>query len=497
MTDTAVGFTFPRQDQRGTFLGLRGPQAAMLGATILVVVGALVLVPNSVGLGLALATFTVGATMALVRVGGLHVDEWTPVLLRWITQRQRRWVNPVPVWGEDDVAARAAPPPVLAGVSFLAARRQNGETVGVARDRRHGTWVAALQCRGSSFALLDAVEQERRTGLWGQAIAAFAQEGSPVARIAWVERTVPEEGDALSAFLDKAAVLGPGDPAYDSYASLIASAAPVSRTHETFLAVAIDSTRAKKAIKQAGGGDAGAAEVVLRELDHLVDRLRLAEVEVVERLDARRLAAAVRTAFDPAAFTPLAHRGRRTPASHGVAGRNAWPMAIETTWDHLRSDSGYHTTFHVAEWPRRRVGAAFLQPLLLRPVSQRTMCVVLEPVPPSRAARAVEAAHANHLADEELRARAGFMETARRRRDHDELVRREEDLAHGHAECRYAGYVTVTGRTKEELEWAAGEIEQLGYDAGLELRRLYGQQDLAFTNTLPLARGLSRTRFRR
>lgn len=497
MSDTAVGFTFPRAEQRGTFLGLRGPQASMLGLSILVSVFAMVAIPTVLGLGLAVVVFGVGSTVALIRVGGLHVDEWAPVLGRWWTERQRSFVNPVPLWGEDDAAMRSAPPAALSGVAFLEVRRQSGESVGVVRDRRHGTWSGALACRGTSFALLDAVEQERLTGLWGQALAGFAQEGSPVTRIGWVERTVPEEGDALAAFLDRAAVLSAGHPAFDSYAELIASAGPVSRNHETFVVVAIDGVRARKAIKQAGGGDAGATEVVLRELDHLADRLRLAEVEVVERLDARQLAGAVRTAFDPASVAPLAQRGRQQPTRRGVAGRNAWPMAMTTDWDHLRSDSGFHATFHVAEWPRRRVAASFLHPLLLRPTSQHSMAVVLEPIPPSRAARAVESAHANHLADEELRARAGFMETARRRRDHEELVHREEELSRGHAECRFSGYVTVTGRTQVELEFAAGEVEQLGFDAGIELRRLYGQQDLAFTYTLPLARGLARSRFRR
>jgi len=492
---TPVGFTFPGPDHRGMFFGLRAPQALILAASVLTAVAAMVLVPSALGLAMGLLCFLVGAGAAFVRVGGQQVDQWAPVVAKWVVRRDRSWVSPVPLWGDTDDGAgvRSAPPPTLRGVAFLSVRRATGESVGVVKDAASGTWCAALACRGTSFALLDGLEQERLTALWGQAIAGFAQEGSPVARVAWVERTIPEEGDALAAWLDAEAVLGPGDPAFDSYSELIASAGPASQRHEAYVVVAIDASRARKAIRQAGGGDAGATEVVLRELDHLADRLRQADVEVSGRLDARALAGAVRVAFDPASVHSVATRKRVDPSSGGgVSGRNAWPMATDTAWSHYRTDSGWHATFHVAEWPRQRVSASFLHPLILRPRSQHSLAVVMEPVPPSRAARAVESAHASHVADEELRARAGYLETARRRRQHEELLRREGELARGHAEVRFAGYVTVTARTEDDLEFAAGEIEQLGFDARVELRRLYGRQDEAFTYTLPLARGLGR-----
>lgn len=499
MTDvpavTPVGFTFPGPDHRGVFLGLRAPQALIVGSSVLTAVAAMVLIPSALGLGIGLTFFLAGASAAFLRVGGQNIDQWAPVVGRWVLRRERHWVTPVPLWGETDggAGARSSPPPALRGVTFLSVRRATGEAVGVVKDATSGTWCAALACRGTSFALLDGIEQERLTALWGQAIAGFAQEGSPVSRVAWVERTIPEDGDSLAAWLEDEATLGPGDPAYDSYAELIASAGPASQRHETFVVVAIDGSRARKAIRQAGGGDTGAAEVVLRELDHLADRLRQADVDVGARLSARALAGAVRVAFDPASVHKLAARERSDPESGGgVAGRNAWPTGTDTMWARYRTDSGWHATFHVAEWPRQRVSASFLHPLILRPRSQHSLAVVMEPVPPSRAARAVESAHASHVADEELRARAGYLETARRRRQHEELLRREEELARGHAEVRFAGYVTVTARTEDDLEFAAGEIEQLGYDARVELRRLYGRQDEAFTYTLPLGRGLGR-----
>jgi hypothetical protein len=70
-------------------------------------------------------------------------------------------------------------------------------------------------------------------------------------------------------------------------------------------------------------------------------------------------------------------------------------------------------------------------------------------------------------------------------------LQRESELADGHAEFRFSGYVTVSGADRPGLEAACAEIEQAAQQSRIELRRLYGQQREAFTWTLPLGRGLS------
>jgi hypothetical protein len=115
----------------------------------------------------------------------------------------------------------------------------------------------------------------------------------------------------------------------------------------------------------------------------------------------------------------------------------------------------------------------------------------MAPVPPERAAREVRSARTADVADEELRSRAGFLPSARRGREADGVVQREAELAEGHAEYRYSGYVTVTAANPTELAAACIEAEQRAQASHLELRRLYGRQAEAFTWTLPLARGLT------
>ena len=70
-------------------------------------------------------------------------------------------------------------------------------------------------------------------------------------------------------------------------------------------------------------------------------------------------------------------------------------------------------------------------------------------------------------------------------------MQRETELADGHGEYRFSGYITVSGGDRSELEAACAEMEQAARQSHLELRRLYGRQAEALTWTLPLGRGLS------
>ena len=168
----------------------------------------------------------------------------------------------------------------------------------------------------------------------------------------------------------------------------------------------------------------------------------------------------------------------------------AWPLATDTSWSSYRTDGGWHATYWVAEWPRVEVGPDFAAPLFLQTTATRTVALAMAPVSPLKAAREAEVARTTDIADEQLRRRAGFITTARRVQAHESVERREQELAVGHADMRYTGYVTVTAPTEDELVAACAEVEGIANQSGVELRRLWGEQDVAFTFTLPLGRGV-------
>ena len=261
--------------------------------------------------------------------------------------------------------------------------------------------------------------------------------------------------------------------ARDSYRQLVAEAGISTQSHRAWMVLAVGGSH------RPGPQSERSLNDLRRELRLLDGQLRNADLQAGPPLgldDLRGLVAA-------------AHRQARPGAGDRHRG-GPWPMAIDEAWGVFRADATWHATFWVSEWPRVEVNPDFLTPLLLCD-GRRTVSVVMAPVPAERASREVRAARAADVADEELRARAGFLPGARRRREAEGVIRRESELAEGHAEYRFSGYVTVTAADREGLEAACVETEQVAQRAHLELRRLYGRQAEAFTWTLPLARGLA------
>jgi hypothetical protein len=496
-------YRFGPLERRGLIGSLRPAQVILVATSLTGGVILMRTLSSGIGVVSALALALLAGAFCFWPISGRSAEAWLPIVgghavRRALGRHVRR--SPAPQVGTR-VAPDGRPEPIAAlpeigrGVELLAAP-YNGETVGVLKDRRAHAYTATLAVRVTSFGLLDRAEQENRQAGWGGVLAGLAREGSPVSRIQWLERTVPADGDEIGRYLGEAWTRDtvPVDSlAMQSYLALTNSAPSVTRDHELFVCLQIDAKRAWRQIKRTGGKqgvDAGACSVLLREVQALAERLTAADVRVMGALRPGMLASAVRVAFDPWSRPGLARLAAADPDRDGIDEAAAWPMGAETSWGVYRTDGAFHATYWIATWPRVDVGAAFLSPLLLHAQMIRAIAVTIEPITPLKAIREVEAARTSDEADRELRGRMGFMETARRRRQTEAVARREEELADGHAAVRFAGYVTVSARTLEELERHSSEVEHAAQMARLELLRLYGQQEQAFTYTLPLCRGL-------
>ncbi len=270
----------------------------------------------------------------------------------------------------------------------------------------------------------------------------------------------------------------------ESYIELVGTTARVTQEHEILLAVQIDARRLRDRGK-------GAAErALIEQTERIAQGLEAAEVSVLGALGAGALARALRTAFDPYCRTELAALETADRERQGLAEANAWPLGATERWDHYRTDGAVHATYWIGAWPRVDVSPLFMDALLGRSSTVRTVAVTFEPIPPQRSTREVEAAVTRDRADRELRHRFGQSETARQRQAQDATMRREAELAEGHAEVRLAGFITVSGRDENDLRRACSEVHDHAARARLELHRMYGQQADAFTFTLPLCRGL-------
>jgi hypothetical protein len=490
MTDPTRRFVFSPLERRGLLLGLTPPQLASLAGGVVVALVVVHLSPDVLGIVAAMVVLVTGVTGACLPLAGRAPVVWLPVALRWARQR---------VGGPSLARGRRAGPrrsAVLDGtVDIFAAPAAPGQpTMAVLRDRTSGTWASVIPVRGRAFALLDPGDKTRRLAAWGAVLAGLARTGTPVHRLQWVERSFAGDGDALRRHLLDVAPPPPGNgsPAADTveaaarrgYEELIATAGPATLEHETLIVLAVHPRRAARSLRSFGLGRDAICGLLQRETRLLQGQLRAAELGAGDPLDPAEISLALRSGFDPGI------RQRHRPPGWGRMAAGAWPLASDEAWASLRLDGAWFATFWVAEWPRVEVGPDFLVPLLLAG-ARRTVSVTLAPVPPDRARREVEAARTADAADDELRRRAGFLATARRRRETDGVLQREAELADGHGEYAFSGYVTVSGPDRVGLETACAEIEQAAQQARVDLRRLYGQQREAFCWTLPLARGLA------
>jgi hypothetical protein len=498
VTDERLTYRFSPLERRGLLGQLRLGQAGVVAAGAVAAIAVLDRAPSAAGAFLGMAGFGVSLAVAFAPVGRRTAEEWIPITLsfawRW-ARRRLRFRSRAPTTGilaserfrplrRRLRPAQPHPPATLRGVRILDVPYED-RAVGVLSDHRRRRLTAVLACRVISFALLDPEAQERRLASWGLVLSGAA--GGPIRRIQWLERTAPAQGDELARWLhDERDPRIPlrGTPMVESYLELIGATTRAAQEHEVLIAVQIDTRRAADR-----GSDAGVA-ALLEQTERVAQGIEAAEVSVLGALRAGQLARAFRTAFDPYARAELTALEAADASRAELAESGAWPLGAGEHWEHYRADGALHATFWIAQWPRVDVSPMFMDALLGASNVVRTVAVTLEPIAPERSTREAEAAVTRDRADRELRHRFGQAETARQRQAQEAAVRREAELAAGHAEVRVAGFVTVSGRDPDDLRRACAEVHEQAVRARLELHRMYGQQADGFTFTLPLCRGL-------
>jgi Putative type VII ESX secretion system translocon, EccE len=500
MSEERARYRFGPLERRGLLGQLRAGQAGAVAGGGLAAILVLDRDPTASGAFLAGVGLVSSVLVAFAPVGRRTAHEWIPIAFAFgirLVLRRLRFRSNAPASGTRTtpdhppsrrrVITEPAPdmPAPVRDVRILAAPYRDG-AMGLLYERRRHRLTSVLACRVVAFSLLDAEAQERRLARWGLILSGAA--GGPIRRIQWVERTAPAQGDELARWLhderDPAVPLR-GTPMIESYLELIGATTQAAQEHEILIALQIDPRRV-----DTGRGREAAITALIEQTERVAEGLEAAGVTVIGALRSGQLARALRTAFDPYARAELAVLDTADPARDGLAEANAWPLGAREAWDHYRSDGTLHATFWIGAWPRVDVSAMFMDALLGRSSVVRTVAVAFHPVDPERSTREVEAAVTRDRADRELRHRFGQAETARQRQAVDATARREAELATGHGEVRFAGFVTVSGRDHDDLRRACSEVHEQAARARLELHRMYGQQADAFTFTLPLCRGL-------
>jgi hypothetical protein len=474
-------YRFEPLERRGLFLGLGAGQLAVIMLAVLAALASVKAWPG-VG-GVAAAVGSLGLAGVLCRpVSGRPPLQWVNIAGLFLGRPRRVRLAPpatsvTPARGgarvSDERPSRELrlPAKVFTPGLHLCELPASPGPIGALVDERAGTAAALLRVRGGSFCLLDEVDKERKLGAWAAVLESVSNHRSSLVRLQWCQRALP--GDSLSQLGHLQRAGDADSPGFAGHVALLERVGAKSWRHETLLLVAVRCrARARGRHGRLSDEDGDSLRNEVRSL-----RAQMRNVGLVcEGVFDQEGAAVALGAF-------LVPSLDRTPGAH------PWPLALEEHWADVRADGSWHRTYWVAEWPRSSVGPDFLSPLLIG-TGRRSFSVVMAPVPPERAERDAQSSRTAHVADAQLRAQGGFLETARQRRQAEALEGREERLVDGRGVFKLAGYFTVSGSDKAGLEAACSDLERAAGAAKVSLRLLYGQQKEALTWALPFGRGL-------
>ena len=490
---------FPRYERRGLFMGLKWYQLLLLAAGIL----------------------TGSVASATSGPGGLFTSGpmWLSLMLLGLLQYSR---IPYPVWATQIImffyrsaikqtrflarpesallAGRLVLPGGLGNLEFR--RAAKGECFIV--DPKGREAIAVLRCTTRSFALLDADDKAWAVQAWSRVQAGMAQRSS-IARITVQDYTVPYPSTALRDFYDRSvpgksragAGLTWGERAYED----LIAAAGSTMSHDLLVALVVDTAKARRRIKESGGGLTGLERMLRLEVEAITTALGTHSVKVDEWLPEEGVLGVVHGAFDPAAVAgqpwdprtelPAALADRQPDVDSQPRALAAGPMAVEEHWTYLRTDSGFHQTFWIAEWPRQKVFPGFLHPLIYVGEFRHTVTQVIRTVPTVEALRDIRSAQEAHETRRRINTRFDRPLTREQKAEEEEVAQREEEIVAGHGDVRPAAYVTISAATLDDLARHRQELESAAAGAFVELRLLAGQQWAAYVaGALPFGRGL-------
>ncbi|MFC9431464.1 SCO6880 family protein [Streptomyces sp. NPDC056987] len=486
MSDLSVApltVKFPHRSRRGILLGLSLPQLILTSTALALLLGTLLSAGLLGAIALAPLWAAVGALVVIRRHGRSLVD-WAPVVARYVYRRrtgQILWfARPVTRPRHDGILHL----PGTAASLRVVTPGDSANQAAAVHDPHRQTLTAVARVASRAFVLLDPATQNHHVTGWGRALAGTARTGH-VAAVQVLERTVPDGGDTLARHWAQHG--HPTTPvAGQIYTDLVASAGPAAAPHETYLAISLDLKAAKRLISQAGSGLPGAFTVMEQTTASIAQAARDAGLMVNGWLNAREIAAVIRTAYDPTALPALQQwsatgRAEADPAAAG-------PVVQYEEYDRLATDTARHTTYWVENWPRTEMGAGFLHGLMFTPGVRRTLSLLYVPQSLESALRDVQRRKAAIIADASERTRRGQVDSEEDSVEYADVKARERQLIAGHADVALTGLVTLTATTDRALDAACAQIETAAVTAGVDLRRLHYQQPDAFTlAALPLA----------
>ena len=542
-------YRLDRSTSGGALLGLSVPQLFFLAAGV----ASIVLLPtttrSAAGL-LAGAGLAAGCTVAAFgRIGAEPVYTWVLILSRFVLHRtmgRTAWMAPLPLLTgtppnpasrhtnrhQSEARRRRTAtllPACLRGLELVTVPRplwagaeQTLTPIGLVRDRRRETLTVLMNVRGGGFALREPAEQHAAMQVWGQVLAQFGRESSPVIRLGWTLYSAPIHPGRSDGHLEWLAGHSNDalrlDAVRAAYAIMLTDT--VLQRHELRIWITVaagsmpTSRRERHQRPSTRGVRPGPADAALAAAKALSDRCAAAGLTVSPPLSPVQIAEATRIQADPTIAPLLAslerglaqHAGiastqfmhnahaslnaKQPPPTEGTVGMvQAGPMAIAAHWDCVHVDGVWHRAFWVSHWPGTITDPGWLHPLLTGCPGIRTLAVSYEPIAPRVSRRKITAEAVSVNSQLQLRERHELRVPVDLQHAHQDIDQRESELAAGHAEVGLLALIVLTNTSRERLDDDSQTLLDQAAQIGVtDLRPLHARHDAAWACTLPLGR---------
>ena len=390
--------------------------------------------------------------------------------------------------------------PLLAGTLNLPGNRANvqvwdvgGMAAAYNPADRSVSITAELEVDG--FLMLDFPDRYDLSQQWATVLASFTQR-TGIKRVTLQERTVPTTIQPAREFYAdtvRRRKVDDSTPVAVNYQQVMDRAEAFAVSHRNYITLTIDLLAMQGQLKSMGGGKTAIQALAEVEAGNVSAALASARLTVRKWLNVREWAALGRTAFDP---DYLAIVQNRSGVDAGVDLAAIGPMALEEPRRNngiVKSDSGWHSTMWIHEWPRSQAQVGFVEPLVFarHPLTNDAVThiftVVLTPVSVKKALKRIRTEKKVWRGNQRIKAKRSEHNSAEDLADWDALEAQEESIVQGQGEYRYGGYLTVSAADEETLQAAIAGSRNAMSRVGMEGQILYCQQaEALMVNALPL-----------
>lgn len=488
---------FPRLERGGFMWGLELPQFIV----VISAVGSLVVVLSVAGFGNALRWLVIAGPVAIAGAVTVHGRPLLSLMYVYCSHMVRNVLGKT-VWkmSEKPIEAGVLPLPGRPGarVSIHGTKWGQGALLFDAGEQRASV---VIRCESVGWPLADDRDQRadafanvckslvRRPHIERVALQARTIPATKAAAIRWHEETVSAQNvedpwgeREMSRVLDGNAFVDADGKLRGPEAKVV----PVQR--DTLVVISMSVRKAARAIKAAGGGIEGAAQVLAGEVRQFHEELKACGVSASQWLTPAQVADAIRVAVDPESADRVQQMAAARTDENDIS--HAAPMFVDDSEPrYVVTSGGYHATYWVARWPQTEVASGFLEQLICEGDYPHTVTMVLATEAEGKALSRIESQQQSLDSKIELNQRLKRPTSVIDRKAKVELDERANEIASGHVNVRVCGYVRVSGVDADELELATQVMER--NSTRLDLQLLKRQQWEAFcASSLPLGWGL-------